>query len=261
MIAMTRTPIVGGNWKMHTDAVTARSLAGDVARGRAEAAGPPVDVVLFPPAPWLLPAAEAVDGSPVEIGAQDVSEHREGAHTGEVSATMIRSAGAAWAIVGHSERRHGLGESPERVGQKLAEALGHGLHLVLCVGELESERTEGRTEAVVAAQLDAALDAADAGSDATPENLVIAYEPVWAIGTGKTAGPEEAQEVHAFIRSRLAERYSAGFAERIRLQYGGSVKPGNAADLGAAPDVDGFLVGGASLKADDFLAIVAAAHG
>ena len=259
-----RRPIIGGNWKMHTDRRVAGELAGRVAAGpRPEG----VDLVLCPPHPYLMLVAEAIEGAggTLELGGQDCSDHDEGAHTGQVSPLMLRDAGARWTIVGHSERRHGLGESDELVGRKLARGIAGGLRVILCVGELDEERQAGRTEEVVGRQLDAALDAlAEAGGrpgQPGAEDLVIAYEPVWAIGTGRTAGAEDAQSVHAFIRSRLTDRYDAGFASGIRLQYGGSVKPGNAADLFAAPDVDGFLVGGASLSAPDFLAIADAVAG
>jgi triosephosphate isomerase len=259
-----RTPIIGGNWKMHTHRADARELATAVAGGSPENG---VEVVLAPPHPWLTTVAEAVAAAAggdrnarVAVAGQDCSPHEAGAHTGQVSAGMLRDAGATWAIVGHSERRHELGESDELVGAKLARGLAEGLGVILCVGELEGEREAGRTEAVVARQLDAALDALGPAGERpaglAARTLVVAYEPVWAIGTGRTAGPDDAQSVHAFIRSRLAGRYDAEFAAGIRLQYGGSVKPGNAAELFAAPDVDGFLVGGASLAPADFLAII-----
>ncbi len=261
-----RTPIVGGNWKMNTDADGALTLAAEVTAGLTELDPGAVEVVLCPPHPWLVTVTEAVSGIGgalvPAIGGQDCSPHESGAHTGQVSAAMLAAAGARWAIVGHSERRHELGESDELVGGKLARVLAGGLRAILCVGELEDERASGRTEAVVGRQLDAALAAMD-GLPAPPDpaDLVIAYEPVWAIGTGRTAGPEDAQAVHGFVRERLASRYDDAFAGAVRLQYGGSVKPGNAADLFAGPDVDGFLVGGASLDAGDFLAIVDATRG
>ncbi len=254
----TRTPIIGGNWKMHTLRREARDLAAAVAGG--VPAG--VDVVVCPPFPWLAEVAGTLAGGPVAAGGQDCSPHEVGAHTGQVSAAMLRDAGARWVILGHSERRHELGEPDALIGAKVHRARREGLGVILCVGELDAERAAGDTESVVARQLEAALEplgpagAPPAGLE--PADLVIAYEPVWAIGTGRTAGPDDAQAVHAFIRSRLADRYDAGFAAAVRIQYGGSVKPVNAAELFAAPDVDGFLVGGASLAAADFLAITTA---
>ncbi len=251
----TRTPIIGGNWKMHTLRAEARALAAEVVAGVPGG----VEVVLCPPFPWLADVAGLPRTDSVACGGQDCSPHEAGAHTGQVSAGMLRDAGADWVILGHSERRHELGESDALVGAKLDRARTAGLRVILCVGELDSEREAGRTQEVVARQLDAALNGVRTPADLAPADLVIAYEPVWAIGTGRTAGPEDAQSVHAFIRSRLADRYDAGFAAAVRIQYGGSVKPANAAELFAAPDVDGFLVGGASLVAADFLAITNAA--
>jgi len=206
-----RTPIVGGNWKMNTDADEALELAAAVTASLADSGRDGVEVVLCPPHPWLVTVFEAISGvggtPPPAVGGQDCSPHESGPHTGQVSAAMLAGTGARWAIVGHSERRHELGESDQLVGAKLARVLGSGLRAILCVGELEDEREAGRTEAVVGRQLDAALEAVDGLPDRpSPADLVIAYEPVWAIGTGRTAGPEDAQSVHAFVRERLAAR-------------------------------------------------------
>jgi triosephosphate isomerase len=216
-----------------------------------------VDTAVCPPFPYLAVVAEALQGSPVAVGAQDLFwEIEDGAFTGEVSAKMLCDAGCAYAIVGHSERRHVLGETDETVRRKLGAALDGGLSPILCVGELLEEREAGRTESVVERHVTEGLKGLDAAAMA---KVTLAYEPVWAIGTGKTATPEQAQEVHAFIRSLVAVQFGRKTADALRIQYGGSVKPGNAADLLGQPDIDGALVGGASLKADSFQAIVASA--
>ena len=245
-----RRPLVAGNWKMNGSRATARELA------RAVAAGVPggVDVALFPPFPYLGTVAEAVAGAAVRVGGQDVSEHAPGAFTGEVAAEMLADSGCSMVLVGHSERRHGLGESDERVAAKLVRALDVGLVPVLCVGETLDEREGGRTGEVVGRQLDAvfALRAA-----ASLGSVVVAYEPVWAIGTGRTASPQQAQEVHALLRRRIAD--AGGDPAATPILYGGSVKPDNARELFAMADIDGGLIGGASLDAQAFLAICGAA--
>ncbi|MFK7960955.1 MAG: triose-phosphate isomerase [Phycisphaerales bacterium] len=251
-----RVPIVGGNWKLNTDRAEAAALARDVAAGMAAGAHDGVDVVIFPPFPWLVDAVAAAAGTPVQIGSQNCSAHLSGAFTGAVSAAMVASAGATWCLAGHSERRHVFGETDAGIAARLTNALAAGLCPILCVGETEDDRAADRTESVIAEQLDGALGGIPAGDRS---RITIAYEPVWAIGTGRTATPEDAQAVHAFIRTRLADRYDPGFAQSVRIQYGGSVKPANAADLIAQPDIDGFLVGGASLDPASFLAIIAAA--
>lgn len=245
-----RRSLVAGNWKMNGTRDGARALASAVARGVPVTA----DVALCPPYPYLAEVADAVAGSPVILGGQDVSEHAPGAFTGDVAAEMLADLGARMVLVGHSERRHGLGESDARVAAKFRRALDGGLTPVLCVGETLQEREAGRTGDVVARQLDAAL-----GGGAPRAEFVVAYEPVWAIGTGRTAEPADAQAVHAAIRDRIRERFGDRPADELRILYGGSVKPGNAAELLAQPDIDGALVGGASLDADSFVAIVAAA--
>ncbi len=208
-------------------------------------------LVVCPPCPYLAQVAQALHGSAVEVGAQNVSAHDAGAFTGEVSAAMLRDSGCAWVIVGHSERRTLYAEDDAGVAAKALKVLDTGLGVIACVGETLDEREQGRTEEVLARQVDALAGLAGRGGN---ERIVLAYEPVWAIGTGRSASPEQAQGAHAFIRARLAR---AGFdgADAIRLLYGGSVKPSNAASLFAMPDIDGGLIGGASLVAEDFMAI------
>ncbi len=250
---MARTPVTGGNWKMHTTLSEAITLAQEVRhRLGSQRLG---DVLLFPPFPFLAAVADKVAGSHVNVGAQDLHFEAKGAFTGAVSAAMIVSTGATHVLVGHSERRSVFGDSDEVVGKKLRAALGAGLKPVLCVGEQLAERQNGTTFAVVDRQLTVALDGLLADQ---LQHLIIAYEPVWAIGTGLTASPEQAQEVHAHIRAWLKTRFSAGFADNCRIQYGGSVKGSNASGLFEKPDIDGMLVGGASLTADEFAAIVRA---
>lgn len=215
------------------------------------------DVLVCPPHPYLSDAARICVAAGIGVGGQDVSEHVEpGAYTGEVSASMLADCGARWVIVGHSERRHYHHESNELVARKFAAALAGGLTPVLCVGETLAQRQAGETDTVIAAQVGAVL--AECGVAAF-DAAMIAYEPVWAVGTGHAATPQQAQHVHAFIRSQL-EKEDARIARLTRLLYGGSVKPANAAELFAQPDVDGGLIGGASLVASDFLGICAAAH-
>jgi triosephosphate isomerase len=208
------------------------------------------------PFPYLGQVSAALSGGPIAWGAQDVSEHDAGAHTGEVSGAMLKEFGCRFAIVGHSERRSLYAEDDSRVAAKFIAAQRAGLTPILCVGETLEQRERGETENVVGRQLDAVLAAA--GADAMA-NAAIAYEPVWAIGTGRNATAQQAQDVHAFIRARLAAR-DRGLAQRVTIMYGGSVKPGNAGELFAMPDVDGGLIGGASLVAEDFIAICAAAR-
>jgi triosephosphate isomerase len=249
----SRRPLVAGNWKMHLGGPGGVELAQAVvhlSRGL-----PNVDLVVAPPFTALAACAHECDSSRVEVGAQNVYPKDAGAFTGEVSAPMLVEAGCRWVIVGHSERRQHFKETDAQVAEKAAAALKAGLTPIVCVGETLEERTGGRTLEVVDRQVAAALDVlAGAGRPA-----VIAYEPVWAIGTGKNAGPAEAQEVHAALRRQLASR-SAALASAARILYGGSVKPDNARDLLAAPDVDGALVGGASLDAASFGAIAQAAE-
>lgn len=246
---------VAGNWKMNTDLVTARSLARDVV----EAVGDPgeVAVVVCPPFVSLHDVSEVVRNTPIDLGAQNVHEEETGAFTGEVSAPMLRSVGCRYAIIGHSERRQYFAETDETVNKKIKQAQAHDLRVIVCVGETLDERKGDRAREVVGRQLDGAL-AGMAVRDSA--HLTLAYEPVWAIGTGETASPDQAQEMHAFIRRRLEEHFDAETARAVEILYGGSVKPQNAAELFEKEDVDGGLIGGASLKAADFATIVQAAR-
>ena len=255
---MARTAIVAGNWKMNLDRAKARELAAAVAARRGEAAA--VELVLCPPVLYLETAGAALAAakSDVGLGAQNVHEKPSGAFTGEVSPPMLLDLGCRYVILGHSERRTLFAETDAVVNAKTKAALAAGLTPIVCVGETLEEREAGRTAAVVTAQVQGSLAGLSA---ADLEQIVVAYEPVWAIGTGKVATPAQAQEVHALIRSQLASLASPAVAAKVRIQYGGSVKPDNAADLAAQPDIDGALVGGASLKADDFLGIAKAFAG
>jgi triosephosphate isomerase len=248
-----RNFLVAGNWKMHGGDASNRELVAGIIEGAPAADN--VSLLVCPPFPYLASVASQLQGSAVELGAQNVSEHEAGAYTGEVAPAMLRDVGCRYVIVGHSERRALYGESSVQVAEKMAAALGAGLVPILCVGEMLEEREAGRTEEVVGKQLAAALER---NGIAAFKGSVIAYEPVWAIGTGKTATPEQAQDVHRYIRSVLAEQ-DAPVAETVQILYGGSVKGDNAAGLFAMPDIDGGLIGGASLKPADFLAIARAA--
>jgi triosephosphate isomerase (TIM) len=249
---MSRTPLVAANWKMNGR----RAMAAELATAVAAAVPDGVEVMLCPPLVYIDTVAAAITGSPVQLGAQNLAATEDGAFTGEVSAAMLSDVGCRWVLVGHSERRTLFGESSEQVADKFVQALAAGLKPVLCVGETLEQREAGRTEAVVAAQLEAVFERVPATGMA---EAVVAYEPVWAIGTGQTASPEQAQQVHAFIRARLAERFGPALASSLRLLYGGSVKADNAASLFAGADIDGGLIGGASLDAATFLAICQAA--
>jgi triosephosphate isomerase (TIM) len=247
-----RRPLVAGNWKMHgSRAENAQLLEALIEASDA----PSVDVVVCPPFVYLWEVARLVKESSLTVGAQDVCAEAQGAFTGEVSAAMLKDIGCTYVLVGHSERRALYGEGDLLVARKFVAAQAGNLTPILCVGETLEERERGATREVVARQLDAVLDLAGV---ATLARAVVAYEPVWAIGTGKTATPDQAQEVHAFIRDRISTR-DAMIGGAVRLLYGGSVKASNAAELFGKPDVDGGLVGGASLKADEFLRICAAA--
>jgi triosephosphate isomerase len=252
--------MVAGNWKMHgSRAANAVLLDGVLAGVGATAA----EVVVCPPFVYLADAAVRLAGTAVALGAQDLcAESGQGAYTGEVSAGMLRDVGCSHVIIGHSERRALFGETDALVARKAVAALAAGLLPIICVGELLEERDGGRTHEVVGRQLDAAIAGVRSSSFglAALERCVIAYEPVWAIGTGRTATPEQAEDVHAFIRGRIAAN-DATIAGSMRVLYGGSVKAGNARELFDMPDVDGGLIGGASLKAEDFVAIVAATGG
>jgi len=248
-----RKKFVAGNWKMHGSRSMATALVNEIVAAKPDS----IDVAVFPPFPYLAELASQDASSGLGVGAQDVSEHEgQGAYTGEVSAAMLTDIGARWVLVGHSERRQYHAESNELVARKFAAARAGGLTPILCIGETLEQREAGETEAVIARQLTAVLAV---NGIASFDTAVIAYEPVWAIGTGRTASPEQAQQVHAFIRSQL-EKEDVMIARLTRLLYGGSVKAANAAELFAQADVDGGLIGGAALTASDFLGICAAAH-
>jgi triosephosphate isomerase len=250
-----RQQFVAGNWKMFTSAGTARDLAAAVAKG----VGSPTTarVAVCPPFPYLATVADGLRGSSVALGAQNCYPEKEGAFTGEVSPVMLADVGCRWVILGHSERRHVLGESDAFINRKIKAALVAGLNVIFCIGETLQEREEERTEWVLETQLTGGLDGLGA---AEIGKIVVAYEPVWAIGTGTNATPEQAQQAHAFIRLQIGKRFGEEASAALLIQYGGSVKAENAASLLSQPDVDGALVGGASLKAEQFLAIVKAAH-
>jgi triosephosphate isomerase len=244
-----RTPLVAGNWKLNGSRSSIKSLVDGLLSGISEVGQ--AQVAVCPPFVYLNEVNQMLAGSAIAMGSQDICAEDSGAFTGEVAGPMISEMGAVYAIIGHSERRSIYGESDELVARKFASAQRHGLKPILCVGETLEEREKGVTEDVVARQIDAVINLM--GVDAL-ENAVIAYEPVWAIGTGMTATPEQAQDVHAFIRNRIAEK-SGNVAEKIQILYGGSVKGANASELFAKPDIDGGLIGGASLDADEFLTI------
>jgi triosephosphate isomerase len=249
-----RTPLVAGNWKMYKTPSEAVVLAEAVVRKLSAPDG--IEAVVCPPFTALETVGKVVAGSRVGLGAQDVHWEKEGAYTGEVSAEMLRDLGCRYVIVGHSERRQYFGETDERVNKKTLAALAGGLTPIVCVGETFSEREAGHAKEIVAAQVKGAL------SGLPPKEvqaLALAYEPVWAIGTGKTATPSQAEEMHAHIRMTIAGLFGADVATEVRILYGGSVKPENAQELLQRSDIDGALVGGASLQADSFASIVKAA--
>ena len=248
-----RRAVVAGNWKMHGTLQEAGSLAAQL-KGSCETDA--VEVVVCPPFTALASVAQQLQGSRIHLGAQDLFWEPQGAFTGEVSPTMLADAGCRYVIIGHSERRTHFGETDEMVHRKLQAALRHGLTPIVCIGETLAEREANRTFEVLARQLDGALEGCP---DGECRRLILAYEPVWAIGTGRNATPEQAQEAHAFIRRWVGEHCGAEVATGLRIQYGGSVTAANAASLLQQPDVDGALVGGASLNADAFAAIVRAA--
>lgn len=248
-----RRPFVAGNWKMNLNRADAESLTRAIVSG---VEGDAVEVGICPPATYLDVVAAAARNSPVGVGAQNMYHEAKGAFTGEISADMLSDLGCKYVILGHSERRNIMGESNEDVNKKLRAALAGDLIPIVCLGELLEQREMGQTQSVIQAQFDgsfAGIPAADV------RKCVLAYEPVWAIGTGKVATPEQAEEVHADLRNLIKQRYNADTADAVRIQYGGSVKPDNAAELLSQPNIDGALVGGAALQADSFLAIVQAA--
>ena len=259
---MKRMPVVAGNWKMHGARATNAALVSGVVSGLAPRAARIAQVVVCPPFVYAAELSELLDRAGVGLGGQDVcAESGQGAFTGEVSASMLRDVGCSHVIVGHSERRALYGDTDALVGRKTLSALAAGLTPIICVGELLEERDAGRTHEVVGRQLRAVLEAleGDAAGLAGLERCILAYEPVWAIGTGKVATTEQAQEVHAFIRGLLVKLFGDAAAQRIRILYGGSMKPANAPELLAQKDIDGGLIGGASLEARSFLELVAAA--
>ena len=248
-----RTPLVAGNWKLNGSRASIKELVDGLQAGVSDIKN--TQVAVCPPFVYLNEVSQMLASSPIAVGSQDVSAEDSGACTGEVAGTMIAEMGCTYAIVGHSERRAIYGESDELTARKFAAARRHGLKPILCVGETLQEREQNITEDVVARQIDAVIDLE--GIDAF-KDAVIAYEPVWAIGTGMTASPEQAQEVHAFIRGRIAAEDQA-VADGLQILYGGSVKGSNAEELFAKPDIDGGLIGGASLAAGEFLTICQAA--
>jgi triosephosphate isomerase len=251
---MARIQLIAGNWKMNLDRAAAVALAKAIVEQAASLAG--VELAVCPPFVYLDCVGQVLAGSRVALGAQNMYYERNGAYTGEISASMLCDLGCKYVILGHSERRHILGETDQQVNKKVHAALDAGLKPIVCVGETLAERESGQTLTVIRRQFEQSLAGLSA---AQMQNVVIAYEPVWAIGTGKVATPQQAQEVHLDLRRLLAERYNQQVADTVRIQYGGSVKPENSADLLRQPDIDGALVGGASLKADQFMGIVAGA--
>jgi triosephosphate isomerase len=252
VVELMRKLIIAGNWKMNKGV---RSEAVDLAEGVVAEVGSvtEVDVVLCPPFTVLRPVGDAVAGTNVAVGAQDVYHEEKGAFTGEISPLDLLDCGCRYVIIGHSERRAYFKEGNELINKKVKCALAHGLIPIMCIGETEQERILGETEAVVEDHLRGGLSGL---SGQQVRSMVVAYEPVWAIGTGRTAKPEDAQAVHLFCRDWLARTYDRATADTVRIQYGGSVTPANAHDLLTQPDIDGALVGGASLKADSFLGII-----
>jgi triosephosphate isomerase len=246
-----RTPIIAGNWKMYKTVAEGRALLSALLAGLGDLAGR--EVVVCPPYTALYPLGELLAGTPIALGAQDLFYEAQGAYTGAIAAQMLADVGCRYVIVGHSERRQLFGDDDASVNRKLRAALAAGLRPIFCVGESKPQRDSGQAEPVVTAQVRAGLAEVPAAALA---ELVVAYEPIWAIGTGDTATAADAQAMHLAIRTTLAQLYGADLAQATRIQYGGSVKPDNVDELMAQPDIDGALVGGASLKADSFLRIV-----
>jgi len=253
-----RRPLVAGNWKMNLDLAQARELVADIRGGLVDLGGDAkkVEIAICPPAMYLFPVAKYAEGSEIKLGAQNTYHELKGAFTGEVSAAMVAESGARYVILGHSERRHTIGhlEDDRMVNRKVKATIAAGMTPILCVGETPAERKGKQTFEVLTFQLTAGLIGVELES---ADQLVIAYEPVWAIGTGKVATPAEAQEAHIHLRGQLRQLVG-GAADEVRILYGGSVTPDNAGELISRPDVDGGLIGGASLKADAFLGIVKA---
>jgi len=251
---VTRLPFIAGNWKMNTRKDAAVQLARAVVAGAGD--GDKVEVAICPPSVFLAVISDVVAGTAVSLGAQNLYAAADGAYTGEINAGMLTDVGCRYVILGHSERRQLMGETDVLVAKKMEAALAGNLIPIVCVGETLEERESNKTEAVVETQVRGSLAGLD---DVRASKIVLAYEPVWAIGTGLTATPAQAEAVHAMIRKLLGEMFSPEIAAQIRIQYGGSVKPSNAAELMSKENIDGALVGGASLQAADFLAIIHAA--
>jgi triosephosphate isomerase len=248
-----RKLFIAGNWKMHTDKIEAESIITKLISQVSGFTG--IDIAVCPPYVYLPLAIRLTSGSDIQVGAQNCYLESKGAFTGEISPVMLKDIGCDFVIIGHSERRHVFGETDGMIHLKVKKALESDLKVILCIGELLEEREAGKTESVVETQLRGGLQAL---TSADLAHITIAYEPVWAIGTGKTATPEQAQEVHAFIRDWLKDRYGLKTSQNCRIQYGGSVKPENANELLNQPDIDGALVGGASLKSESFAGIIKA---
>jgi len=248
-----RTPLIAGNWKMHKTLAEARELVAGIRDGLTNISS--VDVLICPPVQLLFPMAKAVVGTRIMLGAQNAHEATHGAFTGEVSVAMLKDTGCTHVLIGHSERRQIYKEDGPLLAKKVRAVVGGGLNVIYCLGETLDEQEFGRTQIVVERQLTEVVK-----SDLPADRLIIAYEPVWAIGTGRTATPQQAQEVHLFIRTSLASVFGKPTADSIPILYGGSVKPDNAAALLSQPDIDGALVGGACLVSADFLAIISAAQ-
>ncbi len=246
---MMRRLYVAGNWKMNLNLAQARALLEDIQARLPE--DPPVDLAVFPPFVLLQPLAHMLKRLPIGLGAQNCHFEPKGAFTGEISPLMLKDAGCDSVIIGHSERRHVFGEPGDLLKKKVEAALGAGLKVIYCVGETLTEREAGQTEPVLTRQVHEVL-----GAEVSLDRVTIAYEPVWAIGTGRTATPEQAQSAQAFVRQEIKKLYNSEVGDRVRIQYGGSVKAANARELMSRPDVDGALVGGASLKADEFVGII-----
>jgi len=251
-----RKQIVAGNWKMNMLKENAKGLVGAVKKQIPQSIFTDVDVVLVPPYTVIHEVRNCISGTSFAVGAQDVFYEEHGAYTGEIAPPMLVDAGCTYVIIGHSERRQYFAETDETVNRKVKASLACGLNVIVCVGETLEEREGGKTFLRVETQLTGGFQEIDAQSFS---NIIIAYEPIWAIGTGRTATPEAANEVHAFIRGFLTRKYGVQIAKSTRIQYGGSVKPENALELFSQPDIDGGLIGGASLKAESFVSIVEAA--
>ena len=250
-----RPYLVAGNWKMNTDSRTGIELAKELVSGWGQGV-PGVEMAVCPPFPYLSGVREILSGTPISLGGQNCWYESPGAFTGEVAAEMLLDLGCTYVILGHSERRHLMGETDEVISKKVLKALSTGLKVILCVGELLSEREENATERVLDRQMTGSLNGV---SESSYSDIVIAYEPVWAIGTGKTATPDQAESAHRYLREWVGNQCNSQIAEKLQILYGGSVKPDNASELLSQRDIDGALVGGASLKGSQFLPIAQAA--